>query len=88
MPTKALTLRLPPELYASGQRVAQERRMSLNALLQESLAATVRAEQQRKLFEDFTQLGDDADACDVEYAFPAAAEVALADASAQKEEAA
>jgi len=88
MTTKALTLRLPPDLYASGQRVAQERQMSLNALLQESLAATIRAEQQRKLFADFTQLGDDAVTCDIEYAFPAAAEVMLADPSAQKEEAA
>ena len=85
MTTKALTLRLPPDLYASGQRVAQERQISLNALLQESLAATVRAKQQRKLFEAFTRLGEDADACAVDYAFPAAAEVVLADASPQKE---
>lgn len=88
MPTKSMTLRLPPDLYASGQRIAQERRMSLNALLQESLAATVRAEQQRKLFEGFTLLGDNTDACDVEYAFPAAAEVVLADVFIRKEEAA
>ena len=88
MTTKALTLRLPPDLYASGQRVAQERQMSLNALLQESLAATIRAEQQRKLFADFTQLGDDAAACDVEYAFPTAAEIVLADINTPQEEAA
>ncbi len=79
MTTKSITLRLPPELYASGRQIAQERRVSLNALLQESLAETVRVQRQRKLFDDFTQLGEDADDCDVEYAFPAAAEIVLGD---------
>ena len=86
--TKSLTLRLPPDLYASGQSIAKDRRISLNALLQESLAATVRAEQQRRLFDDFTQLGEDAAACDVEYAFPAAAEVFLVEVDDPKEDAA
>ncbi len=79
MTTKSLTLHLTPELYAGGLRVAQERRMSLNALLRESLAATICAEQQRELFDGFTRLGEDAAACDVDYAFPAAAEAVLAD---------
>ncbi len=79
--TKSLTLRLPPDLYLNGRQVAKERNMSLNALIQESLAATVRAEQQRQLFDDFTLLAEDADACDVSFAFPAAVEVILSDDS-------
>lgn len=83
--TKSLTLRLPPELYFSSQQVAQERQMSLNALIQQSLAEFVRAERQRRLFDDFTLLGEDTEACDMEHALPAIREVVLAGEKEQAE---
>ena len=78
MTTKFLTLRLPPDLYQSSRLVAEQRHISLNALIQESLQALVRAEQQRRLFDDYTRLGEDAEGCDVDYALAAQREVILA----------
>lgn len=79
MATKALTLRLPPPLYESSHQIAQERHISLNALIQESLQATVRAEQQRRLYADFTALGEDTEGSTVEYAIAAQHEVVSSD---------
>jgi predicted transcriptional regulator len=74
--TRALTIRLPPDLYDSVARLARQRKQSLNSLLHDSLAAMVRSAEDRELYEAFERFGPDADA-DVSYAFAAQAEVAL-----------
>ena len=79
MTTKAMTLRLPPDLYQTGQEIAQQRHISLNALVQEGLQAVIRMEQQRRLYDDFSLLGEDVEGCNVEYAFAAQREVIMGD---------
>ena len=74
---KTLTLRLTPDLYFAAQRVARRRAVSLNTLLQESLASTLRAEEERQRYEDYSLLGQEAEICEAEYAIHAQAEVML-----------
>ncbi len=75
--SKTLTLRLTPELYSAVQTVAQQRAISLNTLLQESLASMLREEEERQRYKDYSLLGQEPEICDVEYAVPAQAEVML-----------
>ena len=77
--TRALTVRLQPELYEAATQVARKHGRSLNALIQQSLEEAVRVEEGRELYEAATILGSDAEAADVDYAFPAQAEVILRD---------
>lgn len=72
--TKAMTLRLPDDLYRATVAVARRRRVSVNELVRECLTETTTAEEERRLFEAFGELGDDVEA-DVEYALAAQAEV-------------
>lgn len=74
---KTLTLRLTSELYSAAQTVARRRAISLNTFLQESLALTLRAEEERQRYEDYSLLGQEPEMCEVEYAIPAQAEVML-----------
>lgn len=70
---KSLTLRLPETLYSAGNAVAGRRKVSMNALVCESLAAYLREEEDRALFDAFTLAGDAEDA-DAEFAFEAQAD--------------
>ena len=72
---KSLTLRLPETLYSAGNAVAGRRKVSMNALVCESLAAYLRDEEDRLLFDAFTQAGSSDDA-DAEFAFEAQADAA------------
>ncbi len=72
--TKAMTLRLPHDLYRATIAVARRRRVSVNELVRECLTETTKAEEERRLFEAFGELGGDAEA-DAEYALAAQAEV-------------
>jgi hypothetical protein len=76
---KTLTVRLPPELYSAAQKVARRRDLSLNALLQESLIATIRVAEEEARYEEYSLLGQDRPLCDVDYAIHAQAEVMLGD---------
>jgi hypothetical protein len=75
----AFTVRLPRKLYRASSAAAKRRKVSLNRLVQESLAAAIRAEDDRRLYEEFTLLGQDKELTDVEYAFEAEQEVVLRD---------
>ncbi len=77
--TQSLTVRLQPELYTAATHLARKRSLSLNALVQQSLAAWIKSEEDRELYEAFEELGKDKEACDVEYAFAAQSEVVLSD---------
>jgi len=72
--TKALTVRLPVELYEQGRMMARRRRMSLNRFLQEGLRAALWAEEQKRLYAAFGDAGRDSEA-DVEFTVAAQAEV-------------
>jgi predicted transcriptional regulator len=72
---KAMTVRLPEDLYRAGVQIAKGRHISMSGLLQESLRETLRREQQWRLYGAFGELGDAADETEVEFALPAQAEV-------------
>ena len=71
----AFTVRLPSGLYRASAQTAKRRRVSLNALVQEGLAALLKKEEYARLYEAFGQVGDEIAECDVEYAAPAQWEV-------------
>jgi predicted transcriptional regulator len=73
--TKTLTVRLPLDLYETSHELAQRRKISLNALMQESLTAMLKAEEYARLYEAFGRLGEDAEESDVEFAAHAQWEV-------------
>lgn len=75
--TTTISVRLPEELHRKSREIAKRRNLSLNTLVQESLAAAIQAEEDLLFYESFTLLGQDAEMCDVEYALPAQREVML-----------
>ena len=77
---KATTVRFPARLYQAGREIARRRQVSLNQLLQESLEATVKADETRRLFEAFGRVGREAEVADVEFALDAQAEAVEHDA--------
>ncbi len=74
---RALTVRLPADLYAAAAALARQRRQSINALLQDSLTSTVRTAEDHELYEAFQRFGGHPDG-DVTYADQAQAELAMA----------
>ena len=74
----AFTVRLPRKLYRASSAAARRRKMSLNRLVQESLATAIRAEEDRELYEAFERFAQDPESS-VEYAFEAQREVVLRD---------
>jgi predicted DNA-binding protein len=76
---QTLSLRLPVELHARTVAAAKYCNTSLNTLIQEALDRYVAEQEERQLFDAFTELGADAEMSDVSFAFEAQAEVALRD---------
>ncbi len=76
--TKALTVRLRPSLYEAAARLAGERAVSMNSLIQSSLESAIRADEEQAHYDAYTALGQDPE-CDVEYAIHAQAEVMLSE---------
>ena len=76
---KAMTVRLPLDLYRASREMAKKHRVSLNQLLQESLRARLRAEEEQALYDAFTRVGTDVEDASVDYAFEAQREVVLRD---------
>jgi hypothetical protein len=74
---RSLTVRLDPALYQAASTLSKRRNLSLNKLVQEALARSVREDEERELYDAFELLGRFPDECDVEYAQAAQAEVAL-----------
>lgn len=73
---KTLTIRLAPPLYRTVRDLARRRRKSVNGLVEEALLREIKTEAERRLYDAFGLLGEDADS-DVEYALPAQREVVL-----------
>jgi hypothetical protein len=70
---KSITLRLPEMLYSVGSAAATRRKMSMNALVCESLTSYLKEEEEQALFDAFTLAGE-ADDADIEFAFEAQAD--------------
>ena len=62
------TLRLSEEIYTRIKEIAREQHTSFTAFVQGILADVLQKEEQRRLFDAFTQAGEDAD---VDFAVPA-----------------
>ena len=78
---KPLSLRLDPGLHRSITKIASQRNISINALVHEQLEQAVRVEETKARYDAYTQLGQDEELCDVDYARFAQAEVMLRDES-------
>lgn len=72
---KSLTVRLRPELYDAMTEAARRRRVSLNALVQQSLMELIRAEEHARLYDGFSLLGEEGEENDVTFALDAQREV-------------
>jgi predicted transcriptional regulator len=66
------TLRLEEEIYTRIKEIARERHTSFTAFVQGILADVLKKEEQKALYDAFSQAGEDAD---VEYAMSAQQEV-------------
>lgn len=73
--TKSLTVRLPADLYRASKRIAEKKRISFNALVQEGLTAAMQQDEYARLYEAFGELGEDREECDIEFAAQAQWEV-------------
>jgi len=62
------TLRLEENIYTRIKEIAKERHTSFTAFVQEVLANVLKEEEQKTLYNAFSQVGEDAD---VEYAISA-----------------
>jgi hypothetical protein len=74
---RVLMIRLPSDLYEAATALASRRGISIDLLVEESVAATVRADEEYARYEAYSLLGQDAEASDVAFADYAQAEVML-----------
>lgn len=72
---KALTVRIPMDMYEASSEVARRRQVSMSELVQESLQETLAAEKERFVYDMFSEIAEDLGECDVSYADAARWEV-------------
>lgn len=75
MTAKTITLRLSPEDYAGASALAKRKRLSLNKLFLTGMKCLDRQEQEKRLFDDFTLIGDQLELANVEFGLTAQSEV-------------
>jgi hypothetical protein len=75
MTAKTITLRLSPDDYASATTLATRKKLSINKLFIEGMKTLDRQEQKKRLFDDFTLIGDQVEAVEVEFGLAAQSEV-------------
>lgn len=68
---RALTVRLPADLYERGKIVIERRNTTLNELVIEGLTHVVAREEENALFDAFGQVGADATMADVSFSWAA-----------------
>ena len=73
---KAITIRLPADVYAEAQDAARRQETSLNRFVLEAVSQRLKHEEFQKLYDAFTLVGQEEDN-NVEYAFEAQAEIVL-----------
>jgi plasmid stability protein len=69
--SRTFTVRFPDNLHQSLSSVAATRGMSMNTLMQEITNQYLAQEEEKALFDSYTQLGEDIDECSIEYAWEA-----------------
>lgn len=74
---KAINIRISDELHSKVLMIAEQRSISLNRYIQETLEAAAKAERQRRFKEAIAQLAEENES--VDFAFKAQSEVALGD---------
>ncbi|GAB6162123.1 hypothetical protein JCM12298_12820 [Desulfothermus naphthae] len=77
MSKKALTLRLPYDLYEETKKIAEKKRKSYTAFILELLEEKLKEERKKSLFDAFTLVAKDIEEADVEYAFASQREVVV-----------
>ncbi|HZT40773.1 MAG TPA: hypothetical protein VFA07_01220 [Chthonomonadaceae bacterium] len=73
---KAITIRLPADVYAEAQDAARRHETSLNRFVLEAVSQRLKQEEFQELYDAFTLVGQEEDN-NVDYAFEAQAEVVL-----------
>ena len=69
------TLRLEEEIYTRIKEIARERHTSFTSFVQGVLAEVLKTEEQKALYNAFSQAGEDHDEADVGFALSAQREV-------------
>lgn len=69
------TLRLEEEIYTRIKEIAKERHTSFTAFVQGVLADALQKEEQKALYDAFSQAGEDLNSAEVEFAVSAQREV-------------
>ncbi len=77
MSKKALTLRLPYDLYEETKKIAEKKGKSYTAFILELLEEKLKEEKKKSLFDAFTLVAKDIEEADVEYAFESQREVVV-----------
>jgi len=75
---RTLSVRVPEAIYSEARKLAENRKISINALVSETLSKAVEAAQDLEMHEAATLLGRDAEMSSADFAFSAQSEVALA----------
>lgn len=73
--TKTLTIRLSEREYSEARRLAERSGKSLNQLARDGLARLAREAKRQRLYDEFTELGEDAAEASVDFASEAQAEI-------------
>lgn len=76
---QALSVRLPIDLHTRSVIIASKAGESLNVIIQRALDRYVVEQEERLLFDAFTELGSDSEMTDIGFAQEAQSEVALRD---------
>jgi hypothetical protein len=75
MTAKTISLRLSPDDYASATILANRKKLSINKLFIYGMKTLDRQEQEKRLFDDFTLIGDQIEVVEVEFGLAAQSEV-------------
>ena len=75
MTAKTITIRLSPDDYKSATTLANRKNLSINKLFIYGMKTLDRQEQEKRLFDDFTLIGDQVEAGDIEFGLAAQSEV-------------
>jgi len=72
--TKTLTIRLSEFEYSAARKLAENSNKSLNQLAKDGLAHLAREARRQRLYEEFTELGEDSEEASIDFASEAQAE--------------
>lgn len=74
---RALSVRLPDEVYEQAKLAASESKHTLNEFIAESVRSALRVREERALYDAFTLLGQSGEEAGVDFALGAQKEIVL-----------